>query len=88
LTGAPIVPIGLYGSEKLLPTNQDGDMSAESFNFADVHIKIGQQFDFPQNKEGLDKKEYEEYATNYLMEKIAELLPENYRGGYINKQQY
>ena len=82
MTGAPIVPIGLYGTEKLLPINQEGDMSAESFNYADVHINIGQQFELPKRTDEQDKKEYEEYSTEYIMKKIAELLPENYRGVY------
>lgn len=82
MTGAPIVPIGLYGTEKLLPINKDGDMSAETFNYADVHINIGKQFDFPMKAKEQDKKEYEDFATKYIMKKIAELLPENYRGVY------
>lgn len=82
MTGAPIVPIGLYGTEKLLPINKEGDMSAETFNYADVHINIGKQFEFQKRAKEQDKKEYEDFATKYIMKKIAELLPENYRGVY------
>lgn len=82
MTGAPIVPIGLYGTEKLLPINKEGNMSAETFNYADVHINIGKQFEFPKKSKEQNKKEYEEFATIYIMKKIAELLPENYRGVY------
>lgn len=82
MTGAPIVPIGLYGTEKLLPINKEGDMSAETFNYADVHINIGEQFEFPKRTEEQDKKEYEGFAIKYIMNKIAELLPVNYRGVY------
>lgn len=82
LTGAPIVPIGLCGTEKLLPINKEGDMSAETFNYADVHINIGKQFELPKIAIGQDKKEYEDFTINYIMKKIAELLPENYRGVY------
>lgn len=82
MTGAPIVPIGLYGTEKLLPINKEGDMSAETFNYADVHIKIGKQFEFPKRAKEQDKKDYEDFATKFIMKKIAELLPENYRGVY------
>lgn len=59
MTGVPIVPIGLYGTEKLLPINKEGDMSAETFYNADVHINIGKQFEFPKRVEEQDKKEYE-----------------------------
>ena len=82
MTGAPIIPIGLYGTEKLLPINKKEDMSAEAFNYADVHIIIGKQFEFPKRAEEQDKKEYEDFATKYIMKKIAELLPEKYRGVY------
>lgn len=82
MTKAPIIPIGLYGTEKLLPINQDGDMGTETFNYADVYINIGKQFDFPKKETKQDKKEYEDFAIRYIMQKIAELLPENYRGIY------
>ncbi len=82
MTGAPIVPIGLYGTEKLLPVNKEGDMSAETFHYADVHVNIGKQFELPKKAKDQDKKEYEDFATNYIMNKVAELLPENYRGVY------
>ena len=82
MTGAPIVPIGLYGTEKLLPVNLDGDMGSEKFNYADVYVRIGKQFEFPPKAPEQDKKEYEEAATDYIMRKIAELLPEKCRGVY------
>ncbi|MCG8501109.1 MAG: 1-acyl-sn-glycerol-3-phosphate acyltransferase [Firmicutes bacterium] len=82
MTGAPIVPIGLYGTEKLIAINKEGDMSAEIFNYADVHINIGKQFKIPKRVKEQDKKEYEYFSIKYIMKKIAELLPENYRGVY------
>ena len=82
MTGAPIIPIGLYGTEKLLPINKEGDMSAETFNYANVHINIGKQFEFPERSIDQEKKEYEDFTTKFIMKKIAELLPENYRGVY------
>ena len=82
MTGAPIVPIGLYGTEKLIPKNKEGDKSPETFNYADVHINIGKQFEIPKIPKDQEKKEYEDFAIRYIMKKIAELLPENYRGVY------
>ena len=82
MTGVPIVPIALYGTAKLLPINKEGDLSAETFHYADVHIKIGKQFEFPKREKEQDKKDYEDFTTKYIMMKIAELLPENYRGVY------
>ena len=40
LTKAEIVPIGMTGTEKLLPIAKDDDMGGEKFNYADVNIKI------------------------------------------------
>lgn len=82
LTKAPIVPVSICGTEKLLPINQNDDMASEKFQNADVYVKIGEQFAFPEKTEEQDKKEYEESAVNFIMKKIAELLPEQYRGVY------
>ncbi len=82
MTGVPIVPIGIYGTEKLLPINKDSDMSAEKFEYADVNINIGKQFVLIKKEKGQDRKDYAEFTTNYIMKKIAELLPESYRGVY------
>lgn len=82
MTGAPIVPVGLYGTEKLLPINKDGDMRSECFHYADVHVNIGGQFELRKRAKEQDKKEYEDITINLLMKKIAELLPEDYRGIY------
>ena len=82
MTGAPIVPIGLYGTENLLPINEEGDMGAEQFNHAEVHINIGKQFKMPRRAENQNKKTYLEFATKHVMMKISDLLPEDYRGFY------
>lgn len=82
MTGAPIVPVGIHGTEKLLPISKDGNMSSEKFQHAHVHINIGQQFELPAKEKGQDKREYEAQTTDYLMRKIAELLPSEYQGVY------
>lgn len=81
MTGASIVPIGLYGTEKFMPINKE-DMGSETFNYADVYINIGKQFELPMIETEQNKKDYEDFAIKYSMKKIAELLPENYRGVY------
>lgn len=82
MTGAPIVPISLHGTEKLLPINQEGDMSSETFQYADVYVNIGDQFELLKREKDQDNKEYEEIAITDLMKKIAMLLPNEYRGVY------
>lgn len=82
MTGAPIIPVGLAGSDKLLPVNKAGEMASEKFNYADVHINIGKQFELPKRADGQDKKEFEEDLMLQIMGSIAALLPEEYRGVY------
>ncbi len=82
MTGAPIIPIGLSGTEKLLPISTTGEMSGEEFDYADVEVNIGTQFEVAKRADGQDKKDYEVYLINTLMKKIAALLPEQYQGVY------
>ncbi len=82
MTGAPIVPIGLRGTEQLLPINLNGDMRTERFHPAEVFISIGQPFELPRRAPEQDKKEYDDSTIQLMMRKIAALLPEEYRGVY------
>lgn len=82
LCKVPIVPIGLTGTEKLLPINEEGKMELEKFYHADVQVNIGKMFNLPTKNQGETGKEYDERAIDYLMRRIAELLPEEYRGEY------
>ncbi|MDD3224407.1 MAG: lysophospholipid acyltransferase family protein [Clostridium sp.] len=77
-----IVPIGMYGTENLLPISEDGNMSGETFHEADVYIKIGKPFKIEKRSKEEGRKEYENKATDFAMSKIAEILPEEYRGIY------
>lgn len=81
LTKAAIVPLGLSGTEKLLPICSE-DMSREKFQFADVHLNIGKPIELPVKEKEESRVEYEERAISYLMKSIAELVPEKYRGEY------
>lgn len=82
LTKVKIVPIGIYGTEKLLPVNQTGDMSNEIFNLADVYVNIGSPFDMPKNIGKLCKEDYEAQTIDFMMRKISQLIPIDYRGIY------
>lgn len=82
VTKASIVPIGIWGSEKFLPINDNGDMAGESFHDADIYINIGKQIDVPLKQQGEGKSSYEERALTYIMKSIAGLVPEEYRGVY------
>ncbi|MFZ5945485.1 MAG: lysophospholipid acyltransferase family protein [Bacillota bacterium] len=74
-TEVPIIPIGIWGTEKLLPINTEGAMSKEWFNKAEVHMEVGKPFKV-QELAG------EGETIDLMMKKIAQLLPESYRGYY------
>lgn len=82
MSKAIIVPIGVYGSEILLPISENGNMSGETFYSADVYINFGKPFYLSEKSAEESKKEYEERAVREAMKKISELLPEQYRGVY------
>lgn len=82
VTGASIIPLGLWGTEKFLPVNESGNMAAESFHYADIGVKVGKKIELPQREQGEDKLFYEERALTTMMKSIAELIPKDYRGVY------
>lgn len=79
---AEIVPIGMSGTDKLLPIAADGDMGGEKWHHAKVDIKIGTKVEFPQKEKDEDRHAYEDRCMDTLMRSIAKLLPESYRGIY------
>ncbi len=79
---AEIIPIGMSGTDKLLPISTDGNMGAEKWHRADVTINIGDKIQFPKREKDEDKHEYEDRCMDTLMRSIARLLPEHYRGVY------
>lgn len=81
LAKASVVPLAICGSEKLLPIH-DKDMGQERFHHAKVTLSIGKEVQLPNRDREEDKHEYDERAMNFLMRKIAELLPKGYRGIY------
>jgi len=81
LSKATIVPMGIWGTEKLLPINET-DMASERFNYADVNIKVGEPILISTKSEDEDKNQYHDRAMHEIMMSIALLLPEQYRGVY------
>jgi 1-acyl-sn-glycerol-3-phosphate acyltransferase len=82
LAKATIIPVGIWGSEKLLPINKSGEMSDESFQHAEVTVNIGKPISLVEKDKDEDKHLYEDRALKSLMKEIAVLLPEDYRGVY------
>ena len=81
LTKATIIPLGIFGTEELLPISKIG-MSSERFNHAKVNIKVGDPIELPAREKDEEKTDYDLRALNYIMHSTAVLLPENYRGVY------
>lgn len=81
MSKATIVPIGMCGTEKFLPIN-DEDMAEENFNYADITINFGEPMTVPKKLEDEDKNQYSDRAMTEIMCGIAKILPEKYRGVY------
>ena len=80
LTNAPIVPIGIWGTEKFMPIKKD--MGKELFYDADIKINIGKVFELPKKEDEETKVNWEANILNLIMMRIAELIPKGYRGFY------
>jgi 1-acyl-sn-glycerol-3-phosphate acyltransferase len=68
-SGVPILPVAVWGTENVLP--------AKGLHFpkaADCHLVYGKPFQLPRS----DMENQE--AANYMMTRVAELLPSSYRG--------
>ena len=82
LTKATIIPIGMHGTEKLLPINTVGDMSKEQWHEAEVNIKIGNPMTLPKKDKEEGKHNYDDRCLMTMMKGISNLLPKSYRGFY------
>lgn len=82
LTKATVIPIGMSGTEKLLPIAESGDMGSENWQHSDVTVKFGNPVLLEKREKDEDKHEYEDRCLTKMMKSIANLLPEGYRGIY------
>lgn len=79
--GVPLVPLGLEGTEKLLPIN-DQNMGAESLQKAIVTITVGEPFLLPKRDQFPNIEDHGQETTDFCMAKIASLVSADYRGVY------
>lgn len=75
----PIVPIGIWGTEKFMPIN-DNNMGEETFKHAEVNVSIGEQFTLPKYNKEESKEEYSDKCLETIMKSIANRLPDEYKG--------
>jgi len=76
-SGAPILPVGITGTEKIKGV-------AWMLRRPVITVNIGHPFRLPPGSSKLTKVELAE-LTNFIMGRIAELLPPEYRGNYARE---
>ncbi len=71
----PMLPIGITGTE---------DVPEKLMRFQRPHLRviIGQTFRLPERPPGRSRKEQLRANSDFIMRRLAELLPERYRGVY------
>ena len=85
-SGAAILPVAITGTE-----NEKTYGSMKRFRRARVHIKVGKMFRLTGQAQGGVRSEASDRqaalaeGTRQIMEALAELLPEEYRGAYSSK---
>ena len=72
--GATILPVGITGTEKI-------DGISIIFRHPTITVNIGEPFKLPAI-DGRLTKAHLGWSTDFIMERIAELLPQSYRGYY------
>jgi 1-acyl-sn-glycerol-3-phosphate acyltransferase len=74
-SGAPIVPVGISGSEQV-----------RGIGFIlrrpTISVRIGRPFSLPQNKDNEPNRSRLGQYANLITERMAELLPPSYRGNH------
>lgn len=76
-SGVPILPVGITGTERIKGV-------AWLLRRPEITVNIGHPFHLPPASSKLTKVELAK-LTNYMMGRIAELLPQGYRGNYAEQ---
>jgi 1-acyl-sn-glycerol-3-phosphate acyltransferase len=75
-TNTPILPTAVWGTENM-------KLPRDFFRRTTIHVAYGEPFTLPRPQR-IDKKAVEE-GTRIIMQHIAALLPERYRGVYADR---
>jgi 1-acyl-sn-glycerol-3-phosphate acyltransferase len=73
-TGVPILPVAITGTEKMLA-------SLKRFHRGQMKAVIGETFTLPVTERKARGKQLKEF-TELIMRRLADMLPEEYRGVY------
>lgn len=71
----PILPIGITGTE-------EAPEKLKRFQRPHLRVVIGRPFRLPERSPGRSRKEELRANSDFIMRRLAELLPEKYRGDY------
>lgn len=71
----PILPIGITGTE-------DAPQKLMRFQRPHLRVIIGKVFRLPERPPGRSRKEQLRVNSDFIMRRLAELLPQEYRGVY------
>jgi 1-acyl-sn-glycerol-3-phosphate acyltransferase len=74
-SGVPVVPVAIWGSEAVLPKGHILPRSAH------VHIRFGEPVRIPRRRPDGRRVSNQE-AVDQLLQAVADMLPEQYRGVY------
>ena len=74
-SGAPVLPVGITGTERIR------GMFCIAFHFQRLRVTIGEPFTLPRGEGRLDRAQLQA-ATGEVMDRIAAVLPPEYRGVY------
>ena len=78
-SNAPILPVGITGTENVQ------SFKRVPFPFTHLKVNIGQPFSLPPI-EGKVRGPLLDSLTDMIMDRVAALLPEEYRGEYLDKR--
>jgi 1-acyl-sn-glycerol-3-phosphate acyltransferase len=78
-TGVPVLPVAIWGTENV-------KLPRDFFRRTHIYMSIGEPFQLPEARR-VDKKAAES-GTHEIMDRVAGLLPEKYRGVYGHSAQH
>lgn len=80
-SGAPVLPVGITGTE-VYPVNGDWPLRRPPGTPRGVVVRFGEPFQVPKSVDG--RRVTADEATRLIMTRVADLLPEVYRGVYAS----
>lgn len=78
-TGAPVIPIAVWGTEDRLVLNH-----LKRLQRLKIYVRIGEPYLLPPIPKGKERESFYKKQTDQVMCRIAAMLPEKYRGFYAN----